>query len=215
MAGFTIDEDRKRSIAEQIAEYTGTSARYWMLADLRVDHQQFLQELQRDQRIITGRIDSRFTADASDPLSDTMNYDPFFPAVGPAYTAAFFDYLHNELEFGRDEEYRTTAWPLDWDWTHRGPTGGQQPAVNLLPDLAMAMTTNPGLKLHVQQGYYDLATPFAATSYYLDQLDIPAAARSRIRYDLYPAGHMMYLHQESLRAYREDLVEFIADAVPD
>jgi len=213
-AGYTIDPERKRKIAEQAATYTGTSADYWLKADLRVDHQQYLQELKRSDRLIAGRIDSRFIGPAVNPLAETMDYDPFFPAVGPAYTAAFFDYLHNDLEFGTDLEYKTTAWPLDWDWTHRDPDGDEQVVVDLLPDLSRAMIMNPGLRLHVQQGYYDLATPVAATNYYLRHLDIPAEARERIRYDLYPAGHMMYLHEASMAAFREDLVEFIAQALP-
>ncbi len=210
-AGYTIDPERKRHIAEQLAAYTGTTAEYWELADLRVDHQQFLQELKRDDRLIAGRIDSRFIGPSIDPLSESMDYDPFFPSVGPAYTAAFFDYLHNELEFGKDETYVTTAFGLNWEWTHRPPGGGQQVAVNLLPDLAMAMTMNPGLGLHIQQGYYDLATPFAATNYYLRHLDMPAAARERIRLDHYPAGHMMYLHEPSLKKYRDDLAAFVRE----
>lgn len=213
-AGYTIAPERKREIAEQVAAYTGTTTSYWLKADLRVDHQQFLQELKRNNRLIAGRIDSRFIGPSINPLAETMDYDPFFPAVGPAYTAAFFDYLHNELEFGRDEEYKTTAWPLDWDWSHRDPDGRRQVAVNLLPDLSRAMIMNPGLKLHIQQGYYDLATPFAATNYYIRHLDIPVEARDRIRYDLYPAGHMMYLHEESMQAYRDDLAAFIVDAIP-
>ena len=213
-AGFVIDPERKRRISERLAGYTGTSADYWLKADLRVDHQQYLQELQRDRRIITGRIDSRFLGPAVNPLSETMDYDPFFPSVGPAYTAAFFDYLHDELEFRRDEPYKTTAWPLNWEWTHRDPDGRRQVAVNLLPDLSRAMLMNPGLHLHVQQGYYDIATPYFATSYYLKHLRIPEAARERIRYDLYPAGHMMYLHEESMKRYRDDLVAFIRGAIP-
>jgi len=212
--GYTIDAGRKQAIAERLAAYTGTSADYWLKADLRVDHQQFLQQLQRDDRLIAGRIDSRFIGPAVNPLAESMDYDPFFPAVGPAYTAAFFDYLHSELEFGRDEDYKTTAWPLDWEWTHRDPDGRRQVAVNLLPDLSRALIMNPGLHLHIQQGYYDLATPFAATNYYLRHLDIPDAARERIRLDLYPAGHMMYLHEPSMRQYRDDLVEFIRNAIP-
>jgi len=211
-AGYTIDPARKRAIAEQAAAYTGTSTDYWLKADLRVDHQQFLQELKRSDRLIAGRIDSRFIGPSVNPLAESMDYDPFFPAVGPAYTAAFFDYLHNELDFGRDEEYKTTAWPLDWEWSHRDPDGDEQVAVNLLPDLSRAMIMNPGLHLHIQQGYYDLATPFAATNYYLRHLDIPDEARERIRYDLYPAGHMMYLHGDSMRAYRDDLAAFIREA---
>ncbi|AKS41116.1 S10 family peptidase [Wenzhouxiangella marina] len=213
-AGYTISEARKRAIAEQLARYTGTSSDYWLRADLRVSHQEFVQELARDDRLIAGRIDSRFIGPSINALNDRMDYDPFFPAVGPAYTAAFFDYLHNELDFGRDEDYKTTAWPLDWDWSHVDPDGRQQPAVDLLPDLSRAMIMNPGLRLHIQQGYYDLATPVGATNYYLRHLNIPAEARERIRYDLYPAGHMMYLHDESLRQYRDDLVEFIESALP-
>jgi len=214
-AGYTIDPQRKREIAGKLADYTGTLPRYWELADLRVGHQQFLQELQRNERLIAGRIDSRFIGPAVNPLSETMDYDPFFPSVGPAYTAAFFDYLHNELDFGRDEEYKTTAWPLDWDWSHRDPDGRRQVAVNLLPDLARAMVMNPGLQLHIQQGYYDLATPFSATRYYINHLDIPEPARKRIRLDLYEAGHMMYLHRESMEKYREDLAAFILEAIPE
>lgn len=210
-AGYTIDAGRKRAIAEQLSDYTGVSANYWELADLRVSHQQFVQELKRSDRLIAGRIDSRFIGPSVNPLSESMDYDPFFPSVGPAYTAAFFDYLHNELDFGKTETYATTAFGLDWDWSHRAPNGRQQVAVNLLPDLSMAMIMNPGMGLHIQQGYYDLATPFAATNYYLRHLNIPAEARERIRVDYYEAGHMMYLHQPSLEKYRDDLAAFVRE----
>lgn len=213
-AGYVIDEDRKEGIAEQLAAYTGTEVDFWLRANLRVSHQQFVQELMRDERIIAGRIDSRFVGPMVNALSEGMDYDPFFPAVGPAYTAAFFDYLHDDLGYRGDVDYKTTAWPLDWDWSHVNPDGRRQVAVNLLPDLSRAMVMNPGLYLHIQQGYYDLATPYSVTNYYLRQLDIPAEARDRIRYDLYPAGHMMYLHQPSLEQYRDDLVEFIESAIP-
>ncbi|MGK7294783.1 MAG: S10 family peptidase [Candidatus Wenzhouxiangella sp. M2_3B_020] len=212
--GHTIDDERKRSVAERVAGYTGTDADYWLRADLRVSHGEFLQELQRDDEKITGRIDARFVGPMLDPLSGNMDYDPFFPAVGPAYTAAFLDYLHNELDFGTDLEYRTTAWPLDWDWTHEGPDGESQPAVNLLPDLSRAIVMNPGLRVLVQQGYYDLATPYSATTYYLRHLDIPEEARDRVELVMYPAGHMMYLHDESMSAFREDLAAFVGRAVP-
>jgi len=212
-AGYVIEPERKRRMAERLAAYTGTDPDYWMRANLRVSHQQFVQEMMRDERRIAGRIDSRFVGPMVNALAERMNYDPFFPAVGPAYTAAFFDYLHHDLEYREEVEYKTTAWPLDWDWSHVNPDGRQQVAVNLLPDLSRAMIMNPGLHLHIQQGYYDLATPYSVTNYYLRHLDIPAEARERIRYDLYPAGHMMYLHEDSLVQYRNDLVEFIEAAL--
>ena len=96
-----------------------------------------------------------------------------------------------------------------------------QPAYELPPEheawdyeafyLAMALTTNPGLHLLVQQGYYDMATPIGATRFDVNSLSIPAEARGRIHMRYYEAGHMMYLHEPSLEQYRRDLAEFIRE----
>jgi carboxypeptidase C (cathepsin A) len=213
MKGYMISEAEKQAVADKLATYTGTRADYWIKADLRVSHQQFLQELMRDRRAIAGRIDSRFIGPAVNPLGESMDYDPFFPAVGPAFTAAFMDYLHNELDFGHGEIYQTSSFGLDWDWKHKPPTsqGWVLPWADLRPDLSMALTMNPGLHLLVQQGYYDMATPMLATKHDVAHLDIPAEARERIRMAYYEAGHMMYLHEPSLQKYRDDLASFIRD----
>jgi len=209
--GSVIAAEEKRAVATKLAAYTGTSAGYWERADLRVSHPQFLQELRRDQRVVTGRIDSRFVGPATNPLAERMNYDPFFPAVGPAYTAAFLDYLHEELDFGRDEEYRVSAFDIKWDWTHKQPDSNDwfTGPPSTVPDLARAMTRNPGLHVLVQQGWYDLATPFFVMKHDIDHLRITPEARSRIRIEYYEAGHMMYLHGPSMRKYRDDLASFI------
>ena len=214
MQGFNIPAAEKQSVAEKLGAYTGTTADYWLKADLRVSHGQFLQELQRDERLITGRIDSRFIGPAANPLAETMDYDPFFPSIEPAFAAAFLDYMHTELEFGKDETYMVSAFEIEWDWAHDPPGrdgGWATPWADLRPDLSMALTMNPGLHLLVQQGYYDLATPTAATKYDIDHLDIPADARQRIRMEYYEAGHMMYLHQPSMEKFRGDLAGFIRD----
>jgi carboxypeptidase C (cathepsin A) len=213
MKGNTIPETEKRAVAERLAAYTGTSTEFWMKANLRAGHTRFAQELQRDERIVTGRIDSRFIGPSINPLGERMDYDPFFPAVGPAFTAAFLDYLHNELKFGKDENYVVSAFGLEWDWRYRPPGsgGGWAAVADLRPALSRAMTLNPGLHILVQQGYYDLATPMQATKHDVSHLDIPPEARERIRMAYYEAGHMMYLHEPSLRKYREDLASFIRD----
>jgi carboxypeptidase C (cathepsin A) len=209
--GYVIPAAEKQAIAAKLARFTGTTPAFWERADLRVSHPQFLQELKRNDRLIAGRIDSRFIGPAINPLSEEMDYDPFFPAVGPAYTSAFLGYLHDELKFGRDEEYMVSAFDIDWSWKHKAPGshGWMTPLPNTVPDLAVAMTMNPGLHVLVQQGWYDLATPYLATMMDLEHLDITPEARSRIQVEFYDAGHMMYLHEPSLRKFRTDLVGFI------
>lgn len=214
MQGYTLDKDTKRAVAEKLAGYTGTRPSYWMKANLRVSHQQFLQELKREEKLIVGRIDSRFIGPSVNPLGETMDYDPFFPSVGPAYTAAFFDYLYSDLQFDPNETYVISAFGINWDWAHKPPSGGPGIAIpwaDLRPDLAMAMTTNPGLHVLVQQGYYDVATPIGATRHDIRHLNVTKEARERIRMAYYEAGHMMYLHEPSMRQFREDLASFIRD----
>ncbi len=213
LKGYVLPEAEKKAVAAKLGAYTGTSAEYWEQADLRVSHVQFLQELMRSRRIITGRIDSRFTGPAVNPLAESMDYDPFFPAVAPAFTAAFLDYLHTDLAFGKDEDYQVSAFGVKWDWQHEPPgrSGWMAPVPNTVPDLAMAMTMNPGLHVLVQQGWYDLATPYFAMKHDLDHLDITPEARERIRVEYYEAGHMMYLHEASMRKYREDLAAFVRE----
>jgi len=213
LRGYVLPEAEKKAMAAKLGAYTGTSAEYWEQADLRVSHVQFLQELMRNRRIITGRIDSRFTGPAVNPLAESMDYDPFFPAIAPAFTAAFLDYLHTDLAFGKDEDYKVSAFGVKWDWRHEPPggSGWMSPIPNTVPDLAMAMTMNPGLHVLVQQGWYDLATPHFAMKHDLDHLDITPEARERIRVEYYEAGHMMYLHEPSMQKYREDLAAFIRE----
>jgi carboxypeptidase C (cathepsin A) len=217
LKGYAIPAEEKQAIAGKLAAYTGTTPQFWLRADLRVKHEAFLQELLRDRGLIAGRIDSRFSGPSLNALNDEMDYDPFFPAVGPAYTAAFREYLHSELKLGVPEEYVVSGGLYNkWDWRHEQPgaegdENGQVPVTNLLPDLALAMTMNPGLHLLVEQGYYDLATPTHALKYNLNQLRLTPETRGRIRVNYHGAGHMMYLHEESGRAFRENIVGFIRD----
>ncbi len=215
LKGFVITDTEKQAVAKKLASYTGTSTDYWLKADLRVTHLQFLQELKRDERVIAGRIDSRFIGPAVNPLSEQMDYDPFFSSIGPAFTAAFMDYLHTELKFGKDEQYNIWAPIEKWDWQHKSPLfsiwGWPLPWPDMLPDLSMAITTNQGLHVLVQQGYFDLATPRLATIHDIAHLDIASDARERIHIKYYKAGHMMYIHEPSMKKFRNDLATFIRD----
>ena len=145
--------------------------------------------------------------------AENFSYDPFFPAVGPAFTATFNDYYREELGVKTDRRYVTSGglWSK-WDQSHKAPgSSWKAPVPNTAVDLAYAMVQNPHMRVLVQQGYYDLATPYGATDYFVDQMDVPQHIRDNIITTYYEAGHMMYLHPPSLEQYRVDLVEFIAE----
>ena len=70
--------------------------------------------------------------------------------------------------------------------------------------LKRAMTKNPFLKVWVANGYYDLATPYFATDYTVKHMGLDPAVRGNISLTYYEAGHMMYIHLDSLKKLKSD-----------
>ena len=179
-----------------------------MRANLRVNLRQFMAELQRSRGMITGRLDSRFSGPLSDLLSENASGDPQSAAVTGAYTAAINGYLRGELKYPGDDRY-TMGGGVEWNWVREGQRGWAS-ATYVGSDLVQAMVNNPNLRIEVENGYYDLATPFYATEYTVDHLSgLSAALRSRIALKYYEAGHMMYLREADLAKLKENVARFI------
>lgn len=217
LQGNRLGAEERAAVVAKLARYTGVSEGYWDRANLRVTHTQFVKELLRDRKEQVGRIDARFAGRSFNLLGESMDYDPFNAAVAPAFTSAFHAYYHDELEFGRDMEYRVSGGLFEqWDWSHSTPgVGGfsnEVPFPNTAFDLARAMGQSPHMKVLVQQGRYDLATPQAATEYAIEHMDLLPEQRENVTLAYYDAGHMMYLHPPSLEKFKDDLARFIVDA---
>jgi carboxypeptidase C (cathepsin A) len=198
--GAGISADEKAAAAKKLSYFTGLSEDYLTKAGLRVNLSQFRAELQRGTGLTTGRIDARFSGYTYDLLEEFAQGDPEGPAVGGAFTALINEYNHDELKFGKDRVYHNSAEGTnEWKWTRRPGPGrrfGFPGAPNVMPDLAEAMVTNPKLLVQVENGYYDLATPFVATEFTMSHLGLPENLQKNVTLDYYTAGHMMYLHDD-------------------
>jgi carboxypeptidase C (cathepsin A) len=75
------------------------------------------------------------------------------------------------------------------------------------------MTKNPGMKVYVASGYYDLATPYFATEYTLAHLGIEEMLSDNIEVSYFEAGHMMYVHKPSIEKLGPELRAFIEGAL--
>lgn len=215
LKGHRASADERARVLAGMERFTGISADYWDKANLRVSEDRFTKELLRDRKMNVGRIDSRFTGEAINHISESVNYDPFFPAVGPAFVATFNDYYREELGVKTDRKYVTSAslWQ-HWDGSHAQPGrpySSKVPFANTAVDLAHTMIQNPHMRVLVQQGYFDLATPYGATNYFIDHMDMSAELRENIQVEFYEAGHMMYLHPPSRAKFSKDLAAFIGD----
>jgi carboxypeptidase C (cathepsin A) len=210
-AGSTLSAERKSAIAARLHKYTGLPADYVERANLRVNGGEFEKTLLGSE-ITTGRLDTRFAGPTIDPMSKEAEYDPQSAAISSAYVSAFNDYVRSSLKFGDKKTYKAE---LDlekyWDVLHQPPgSPSKVPGpVNVMPDLALAMKQNPNLKVQLNGGYYDLATPFFAAEYELHQLPIQAALQENIEMHFYTSGHMVYAHEPDLKALHANVSAFI------
>ena len=207
----TLSAERKSAIAAKLHAYTGLPADYIERANLRVNGGEFEKTL-LGAETTTGRLDTRFSGPTLDPMSKEAEYDPQSAAISSAYVSAFNDYVRGVLKFGDKLIYKPEIdVEKSWDYTHQPPGAAQKlPGTpNVMPDLAVAMKQNPKLKVQLNGGYYDLATPYFAAIFELRQLPIEHSLQDNIEMHFYTSGHMVYAHEPDLEALHANVAAFI------
>jgi carboxypeptidase C (cathepsin A) len=211
--GTDISAEEKQTTAEKLHNYIGLPTTYILKANLRVNGGEFEKNLQDEQDLTTGRLDTRFSGPTIDRLSQFADYDPQSSAISSAYVSLFNDYVRKDLKYGEGQTYLPEALfgSAQWDMVHRG----NPISLNVAVDLAEAMKTNPRLKVMVNGGYYDLATPFFAAQYEEKHLPIPQALAKNIEFDWYESGHMVYVLDDSLKQLHDRVAAFITKTQAD
>ena len=205
--GTDVSAQEKQSVAEKMHDYIGLPVTYLLRANLRVDGPEFEKTLLEDEDRTTGRLDTRYSGPTLNPLSENAEYDPQSSAISSAYVSLFNNYVRKDLKYGAGQTYLPEALfnGFEWDLKHKGNPIN----LNVASDLADAMKTNPRLKVMVNGGYFDLATPFFAAQYEDKHLPIPQSLAKNIEYDWYESGHMVYVRDESLKQLHDRVAAFI------
>ena len=211
--GTDITLDEKQQVAEKLHQFIGLPVAYLLKGNLRISGGEFTKTLQDDQDLTTGRLDTHFSGPTINPLSEQAEYDPQSSAISSAYVSLFNDYVRRDLKYGEGQTYLPQALfgSHQWDLVHRG----NPISLNVANDLAEALKTNPRLKVMVNGGYYDLATPFFAAVYEEKHLPIPQSLARNIEYDWYESGHMVYVRDESLKQLHDRVAAFIKSTQAD
>ncbi|MEQ8785325.1 MAG: peptidase S10 [Pirellulaceae bacterium] len=207
--GTSIKENEFNSVAAEYARLTGLSVDYVKAARLRVSMGRFGKELLRERQRTVGRFDSRYSGIDRDSAGESYEFDASGAAIFGPFSASLNDYMRRELQFEEERVYEILTGAVQ-PWSYRRFEGEY---VDASETLRQSMTANPYLKLFVACGYYDLATPFFAMDYTLDHLALPEERRPNVTVKYYEAGHMMYVHEPSLKKLRKDVEAFYKSAV--
>lgn len=202
-----------QAIAQKLAGFTGLPVKYILEAKLRITPDRFEKELLRNEGRVTGRLDARYLGIDHDNAGETSESDAASDAFGPAFVAAFNNYVRTDLKFGEDMSYKPTNYEVGdaWDWSHRAD-GQKAPLFDVAEDLRQAMTQNPHMLVLSANGYFDFATPFLETEYTLDHMGLDPSLKKNLRYTYYQSGHMVYMHEAALKQFKADLAKFYDDA---
>jgi carboxypeptidase C (cathepsin A) len=209
MKGDLATEAETKSVTEKLARYTGLSIENIKNNRQRINIFRFTKDLLRSEGKTAGRLDSRMTGTDFDDAGERLEFDPSLNGTisGP-YSTAINHYLRQELKYENDLPYELlTGRVQPWNYSNV-----QNKYLNVAETLRNAMAKNAGLKVWVSSAYYDLATPYFATEYTFNHMNLRPEQKKNVRFSYFEAGHMMYIHKPSLIKLKQDADKFYDEA---
>jgi carboxypeptidase C (cathepsin A) len=201
LAKGEADTEATTRLADKVAALTGIDQAVSRRLAGRLEVMEFRREFDRKDGKVTGRYDASVLGYDPYPDSSFFHFDDPSgePLVAPL-TSAAVDLTTRKLDWRPDGSYHLLngAVAKGWDFGR-----GLKPAESL-SELRQILALDPQMKLLVGHGLFDLATPYFGTRIELDQL--PAfASPERVKFVVYPGGHMFYLRDASRQAFRAEV----------
>ncbi|MCQ2607852.1 MAG: hypothetical protein MJ197_04100 [Bacteroidales bacterium] len=200
LKGDLLSVNEKYALAKKIESFIGINADIIFDHDLKIPSWQFRKLLLDKQNLLIGRYDGRLTM--SDPANnrDYASEDPSYTEIAGVVSAAFNDYVRNDLNYPINNRFYLIGDVRPWKY-------GDGKYLNVIPELRNAMFVNPNMEILVANGRYDLATSHFGTTFAFNHMNLPAILRNRITFTYYNGGHMMYLVPSELKKLKEDVVK--------
>jgi carboxypeptidase C (cathepsin A) len=213
--GRALGDGDRTALLARTAEYIGLPRDLVIRYGGRIPSEVFAARLLENEDRVVSVYDGSIAYPAPHP-AEARYSDPRLARISAAIAAAFNHEIRTRLGVKTDLPYevlnrRTSA---RWVW-QRG--GGRRGAPGATENLESAFKSVPGLRALIAHGRYDLVTPYFASAYLVNQLDLDGEPGGRLDLRTYEGGHMFYSHEAARKAFFEDarrLYREIADAPP-
>ncbi|MDE2378313.1 peptidase S10 [Bradyrhizobium sp.] len=195
------DAQATARLADKVATLTGIDRDVSRRLAGRFDVSEFRRALDRSHGKVTGRYDASIRGIDPYPDSDFYRFgDPSGDALQAPLTSAAVDLLTRKLNWRPDGSYEVLNGAVEraWDFGH-----GISPPQSV-SELRQILATDAKMSVLVAHGLFDLATPYFGSKMVLDQLPAFASA-PRVKFVVYPGGHMFYSRDGSRQAFRAEV----------
>lgn len=202
--GSRLPAEKKKETEDLLIHYTGVSRRYLEEHGMRIDVISYRYEMLRDKGLALSKLDGRLTRPLFEPFADEYRYrlDPD-PVTKGKYNPCFISILCGIIFpvlgiNGCDRLYIPSS-PLNKRWNYDSELRSAE-------HLRNAMQRIPGMRAFFANGYYDMTTEIGVAYYMLDHAGLPS---DRVSMKGYPAGHMIYIGNDTIRELSDDIRLFI------
>lgn len=193
-----LDRNEKEQFFRRLSEMTGLPVSTIQRYNGRIDEEIFTTEFFSSERKILGGLDSRYKGDQSSIKRWRLEEDPSYRPELKGLSSSFLHYLQKEIGIELSPSaynlYADQPWYFDVsDWFEY---------------LRQALVINPDLQVFSANGYYDCRTPFMASEYCFERLDLPESYHQNLQFEYYEAGHGLIFDAKTLKQMRQHLIEF-------
>ncbi|HRB80169.1 MAG TPA: carboxypeptidase [Niabella sp.] len=202
--GSLLTDADKQKLASRMARFSGLPEKVILQNNLSISTNLYWKELLRNEGFTVGRLDSRYKGIDKRDGGERPDFNAELTAWLHSFTPPINMYIRNELNYKTDITYNMFGNVYPWDNENNRTE----------ESLRQAMATNPFLHVLVQSGYYDGACDYFNAKYNMWQMDPSGKLKSRMSWEGYESGHMMYLRKVDLKMSNEHLREFIRKAIP-
>ena len=193
------DEAALARLSTRVADLTSLDPALVKRLGGRIPTDVFAREVNRNEKRISSLYDGNVTGlDATPQSPRGSGEDQLRIGLHAPITQAMVDLYRSKLNWVVENgRYQFLNEQAGRQWDHGR---GQEEAVR---DLREDLALDPGLRVLVAHGLTDLVTPYFETRMVLDQIP-NFGTPERIRFQVYPGGHMIYLRDSSRRQLRDD-----------
>jgi carboxypeptidase C (cathepsin A) len=174
----------------------------------RIPRHVFASEIRRKEGEVVSLYDSMIARPAG-PEGGEGIPDPVLQPAVAAYGTAFNTYLAEILGVHTDLPYRVLPRDISQQWNWQGERRHGTDGL-AMSSLEKALLEHPDTKVLIVNGRYDLVTPYFASRWLIDQLEVPPRARTNIRLRVYEGGHMVYMRPDARSLLARDAAELYA-----